>query len=351
MTSDRWESAAFKTRVDQVLRRFVAEEAERFAEIDPALEPVAGQLEAAVADGKRLRAAFCYWGWRAVGQPDSDALVRAAASMELVHAAAVVHDDLIDDSPLRHGRPTAHIALRGAVRRRPRAVAAARSLAMLVGDLLMGMAGELFTTSGLPAAYLARARPLWAVLARELIAGECLEILRTGAEPDTGASLKVIRYKTAKYTVEQPLLIGGALAGAGGRLREGYSAYGLPLGEAFQLRDDVLGLFGDPEATGKANADDVRGHRPTALLAETWRSAGTEDRERLRALMGQRSLNGEELDSVRATMRRLKAPDRVEGMIAARVEEALDALQELNVPAPAEAALTALAHSASARLS
>ncbi|MEW1830416.1 polyprenyl synthetase family protein [Streptomyces sp. NPDC088196] len=351
MASERWEPAAFKSRVDRVLQSFVAEEAERFAEIDPALEPVAGQLEAAVVDGKRLRAAFCYWGWRAVGQPDSDALVRAAASMELVHAAAVVHDDLIDDSPLRHGRPTAHIALRAAVRRRPRAVAAARSLAMLVGDQLMGMAGQLFTTSGLPAAYLGRARPLWAVLARELIAGECLEILRTGAEPDTAASLKVIRYKTAKYTVEQPLLIGGALAGAGARLREGYSAYGLPLGEAFQLRDDLLGLFGDPEHTGKANADDVRGHRPTALLAETWRAAGAEDRERLRALMGQRGLDGAELDAVRETMRRLKAPDRVEGMIAARVEEALDALQEMNVPAPAEAALTALAHSATVRLS
>jgi geranylgeranyl diphosphate synthase type I len=351
MASERWEPAAFKSRVDRVLQRFVAEEAERFAEIDPALEPVAGQLEAAVVDGKRLRAAFCYWGWRAVGQPDSDALVRAAASMELVHAAAVVHDDLIDDSPLRHGRPTAHIALRAAVRRRPRAVAAARSLAMLVGDQLMGMAGQLFTTSGLPAAYLGRARPLWAVLARELIAGECLEILRTGAEPDITASLKVIRYKTAKYTVEQPLLIGGALAGAGGRLREGYSAYGLPLGEAFQLRDDLLGLFGDPEHTGKANADDVRGHRPTALLAETWRAAGAEDRERLRALMGQRGLDRAELDAVRETMRRLKAPDRVEGMIIARVEEALDALQEMNVPAPAEAALTALAHSATVRLS
>jgi geranylgeranyl diphosphate synthase type I len=286
-----------------------------------------------------------------VGQPDSDALVRAAASMELVHAAAVVHDDLIDDSPLRHGRPTAHIALRSAVRRRPRAVAAARSLAMLVGDLLMGMAGQLFTTSGLPAAYLARARPLWAVLARELIAGECLEILRTGAEPDTAASLKVIRYKTAKYTVEQPLLIGGALAGAGGRLRDGYSAYGLPLGEAFQLRDDVLGLFGNPDHTGKANADDVRGHRPTALLAETWRRAGAEDRERLRALMGQRGLDGTGLHAVRELMRRLKAPDRVEGMITARVEEALDALHELDVPAPAEAALTVLAHSAAVRLS
>ncbi|CAM5232970.1 polyprenyl synthetase family protein [Streptomyces xanthochromogenes] len=349
--SDRWEPAAFKARVDEVLRHFVAAEADELSAIDPLLGPVAGQLEAAVADGKRLRSAFCYWGWRAVGQPDSDALVRAAASMELVHAAAVVHDDLIDDSPLRHGRPSAHIALRGAVRRRPRAVAAARSLAMLVGDLLMSLAGQLFATSGLPAAYLARARPLWSLLARELIAGECLEILRTGAPPDISASLKVIRYKTAKYTVEQPLLIGAALAGAGERLRQGYSAYGLPLGEAFQLRDDLLGLFGDPERTGKANSDDVRGHRPTALLAETWRLADAGERERLGSLLGRRDLDEEGLDEVRAVMRGLKAPDRIELMIGERVDEALTVLGTLNAPAPATAALTALARSAAIRLS
>ncbi|MEW2114680.1 polyprenyl synthetase family protein [Streptomyces sp. NPDC005474] len=351
MTYDRWEPTAFKVRVDEVLQPFVAQEADRFAAIDPLLGPVAEQLEAAVADGKRMRAAFCYWGWRAAGQPDSKALVRAAASMELVHAAAVVHDDLIDDSPLRHGRPTPHVALRGAVRRRPRAVATARSLAMLVGDLLMSLAGQLFTTSGLPAAYLARARPLWSVLARELIAGECLEILHTGAEPDVTASLKVIRYKTAKYTVEHPLLIGGALAGAGERLREGYSAYGLPLGEAFQLRDDLIGLFGDPERTGKANADDVRGQRPTALLAETWRTAGDGDREQLRALLGRRDADGEALHAVREVMSRLKTPDRVEDMITARVEEALGALHELDTPPHAATALTALAHSATIRLS
>ncbi|GGV30685.1 polyprenyl synthetase family protein [Streptomyces spectabilis] len=349
MRADRWEPETFKNRTDEVLRRFVAQEADQFAAIDPLLTPVAEQLEAAVADGKRLRAAFCYWGWRTVGQPDSDALVRAAASMELVHAAAVVHDDLIDDSPLRHGRPTAHVALRGAVRRRPRADAAARSLAMLAGDLLMALAGQLFATSGLPAAYLARARPLWSVMARDLVAGECLEILRTGAGPDTTASLKVIRYKTAKYTVEQPLLIGGALAGAGAALRECYSAYGLPLGEAFQLRDDLLGLFGDPRRTGKANADDVRGQRPTALLAETWRLAGADDRERLRALLGRRRLDTDALDAVREVMRRLKAPDRIEDMISARVEEALGALHELNVPAHAAAALAALAQSAAVR--
>ncbi|MFH8611551.1 polyprenyl synthetase family protein [Streptomyces sp. NPDC018029] len=349
MTYDLWEPTGFKTRVDDVLKRFVAEEADRFAAVDPLLDPVAGQLEAAVADGKRLRAAFCYWGWRAVGQPDSDALVRAAAAMELVHAAAVVHDDLIDDSPLRHGRPTAHLALRGAVRRRPRRDAAARSLAMLVGDLLMALAGELFAASGLPAAYLARARPLWTVMARELIAGECLEILRTGAVPDTDASLKVIRYKTAKYTVEQPLLIGGALAGAGTGLRDGFRAYGLPLGEAFQLRDDLLGLFGDPEVTGKANADDVRAHRPTALLAETWRLADDDERERLRALLGRPDPGGESLEEVREVMRRLGAPARVEDMIGARVEEALDVLHELALPPYADTALTALARSAALR--
>ncbi|MFF3485710.1 polyprenyl synthetase family protein [Streptomyces sp. NPDC002701] len=353
MTADRWEPVAFKARVDEVLRRFVAQEADEFAAIDPVLDPVAGQLEAAVANGKRLRAAFCYWGWRAVGQPDSDALVRAAASMELVHAAAVVHDDLIDDSPLRHGQPTAHIALRDTVVRRPGADAdtAARSLAMLVGNLLMALAGQLFATSGLPAAYLVRARPLWSVMARELIAGECLEILRTGAGPDTGASLKVIRYKTAKYTVEQPLLIGGALAGASGRLREGYSSYGLPLGEAFQLRDDLLGLFGDAELTGKANADDLRGQRPTALLAETWRLAGDSERKLLRALLGRGDLDGDGLEAVREVMRRLRAPDRIEDMIRARVDEALDALRGLDVPTQAATALTVLAHSVTARLS
>lgn len=349
MTPER--SEPLKIRVDEVLHQFVAREAERFVAIDPALGAVAEQLEAAVADGKRMRAAFCYWGWRAAGQPESEALVRAAASMELVHAAAVVHDDLIDDSALRHGRPTAHLALRGAVRHRPRAGTAARSLAMLVGDLLMGLAGQLFATSGLPAAYLARARPLWSELARELIAGECLEILRTGTEPDTTASLKVIRYKTAKYTVEQPLLIGGALAGASDRLREGYSAYGLPLGEAFQLRDDLLGLFGEPERTGKANADDVTGHRPTALLAETWRMAGDDDRALLRAHLGRQDPDGEGLRAVREVMCRLKAPDRVEDMIAVRVEEALGALHELDVPPHADAALTALAHSAAVRSS
>ncbi|MDT0611190.1 polyprenyl synthetase family protein [Streptomyces lancefieldiae] len=367
--SDCWDPAAFKTRVDGVLRAFLDEEAGHFAAVDDALAPVAEQLRNAAGHGKRLRAAFCYWGWRAAGQPDSDALVRAAASMELVHAAAIVHDDLIDDSGLRHGLPTAHVALEAVLaaasktRRHPaprtpgeardddRPVrAAARSLAMLVGDHLMALAGQLFVTSGLPAAYLARARGLWAVLARELVAGECLEILHTGGPPDTGTSLKVVRYKTAKYTVEHPLLIGGLLAGATPALRDTYSAYGLPLGEAFQLRDDLLGLFGDPERTGKAGLDDLRAHRPTALLAETWQAADASQRELLADLLGRSDLDGTHLRDVRDLMLELKAPQRVERMILARVERATRALDHAGTPPHARRALRELARRATDRI-
>ncbi|MFB6550524.1 polyprenyl synthetase family protein [Streptomyces sp. NPDC056405] len=350
--TDGWDPAAFRTRVDGALRSFLDEEAGHLVAVDDALAPVAEQLRNAAGHGKRLRAAFCYWGWRAAGQPDSEALVRAAAAMELVHAAAVVHDDLIDDSALRHGLPTAHVALEAVLTRdgRCRARGAARSLAMLVGDHLMALAGQLFATSGLPAAYLARARGLWAALARELIAGECLEILHTGSRPDTGTSLKVVRYKTAKYTVEHPLLIGGLLAGAPTALRDTYSAYGLPLGEAFQLRDDLLGLFGDPAHTGKAGLDDLRAHRPTALLAETWRAADASQRERLRQVLGRSDLDGNHLREVRDLMLELKAPQRVERMIVARVERATRALDAAGTSPQARRALRELAQRATARI-
>ncbi|WP_328564352.1 polyprenyl synthetase family protein [Streptomyces coelicoflavus] len=350
--SDRWDQAGLKARVDRVLRSFLDEEAGHLSAVDEALAPVADQLLKAAGHGKRLRAAFCYWGWRAAGQPESDALVRAAASMELVHAAAIVHDDLIDDSRLRHGLPTAHVALEAVLTRdgRPDAGTAARSLAMLVGDHLMVLAGRLFTTSGLPAAYLARARDLWAALARELIAGECLEILHTGGSPDTETSLKVVRYKTAKYTVEHPLLIGGLLAGAAPALRDTYRAYGLPLGEAFQLRDDLLGLFGEQERTGKAGLDDLRAHRPTALLAETWKAADASQRDHLRSLLGRGDLDATHLHDVRRLMLELKAPQRVEQMIAGRVERAVRALDAPGTPPQARRALRELAQQATDRV-
>ena len=154
------------------------------------------------------------------------------------------------------------------------------------------------------------------MLARELVAGECLEILHTGGRPDPRASLKVIRYKTAKYTVEHPLHIGGALAGAPRDLRAAFSAYGLPLGEAFQLRDDLLGLFGDPGRTGKANADDITRHTgPPPCSRTTWQHAPPDRRAEAAArCSGARELGrGRAGRRVREIMQRCRRPGPCRG--------------------------------------
>ena len=334
---------SLKPRVDAALLEFVEHETGQLELIDGRLAPVGARLRDAVAGGKRIRAAFCYWGWRACGQADTEAAVRAAASMELVHAAAVTHDDLIDASALRRGAPSAHIALLDAVPDSPDREWAAKSLAMLVGDLLMSWAGQLFATCGLPAAYLARARPLWAVLARELIAGECLEILHTGVSESPEDSLRIIRYKTAKYTVEHPLQIGGRLGGASPALLRAFTAYGVPLGEAFQLRDDLLAVYGDPASTGKSNLDDLTGARPTALIALALRGGTPDDRAELLGLLGRADLAAADLERIRKILERSGARQRVEQLIAQRTRAAHAALARAPLPTAAASALHDLA--------
>jgi geranylgeranyl diphosphate synthase type I len=186
-------------------------------------------------------------------------------------------------------------------------------------------------------------------LARELIAGECLEILGTGATPDLAESLKVVRYKTAKYTVEQPLLIGGALGGAAPRLQKAFSAYGIPLGEAFQLRDDLLGVFGDPARIGKSTLDDLRAGRPTALLAETYNACDDVQRKQLRTLLDQSDPGADELRELCDLMTTVGAPGRIERMISERVENATRALAAVDPPPYAAQALTELAQAATER--
>ncbi|WP_445403084.1 polyprenyl synthetase family protein [Streptomyces sp. LE64] len=330
---------ALKVRVDAALEEFARHETALLVAVDPELEPLGEQLRAIVGRGKRLRAAFYYWGWRAAGRPDGDGIVRAAAAVELVHAAAVVHDDLIDRSAVRHGLPTAHRALapRAGVRaRRTGRAAAGRALALLAGDLLIAWSAQLFGACGLPGAYLARARPLWATLARELVAGECLEVLRTGADgdpvragdgDDCARSLQIVRYKTAKYTVEHPLHLGGVLGGAPPELVSAFSRYGLPLGEAFQLRDDLLGVFGCPGTTGKSNLDDLRGAKPTVLSTLMRRGATDAERRELGVLLaGGGALGPDELARYREIAERTGARRGVEALISARAATAAEAV-------------------------
>lgn len=335
-----YDHGAFKARVDKALDEFVRQETAELTAIHDDLAPVATQLAAAISGGKRLRAAFCYWGWRAAGQADCDEMVRAAASMELLHSAAIVHDDIIDESHTRRGVPTAHIALRTAIADPEQRDFRAGALAILVGDLLMGWAGQLFTGSGLPGAYLGRTKKLWATLGRELIAGECLEIMATGAA--TEHSLKIIRFKTAKYSVERPLHLGAALGGASPGLLGTFTDYGVPLGEAYQLKDDLLGVYGDPRKTGKSNTDDVRGRKPTALVSTALLEAGSADRAELEELLGRPDPGPDDLLAVQRLLDGTGARERIEEMIRDRAELAARAVERRRLPQEAAEALLAL---------
>ncbi|SEG88460.1 geranylgeranyl diphosphate synthase, type I [Thermomonospora echinospora] len=317
-----------RVRVDRTLEKFVESEVAALVALEAELAPVAEQARVSVAGGKRIRPAFCYWGWRAAGQPDAEPMVRAAASLELVHAAAIVHDDIIDRSPLRRGRATAHERL-------------GDSLAIMIGDLLLTWAGELFHTSGLPRTFLARAVSAWTAMGRELIAGECLEILRTGAAPDVSRSMQVVRFKTGSYTIEWPLRIGAVLGGAAPAVLEALAAYARPLGEAFQLRDDLWGVFGDPADTGKSSLDDLAGRKPTALLALTLERACAEDRARLQELL-RAPIQDAEAARIRQIMRRSGTPDQVRQMIDDRAAAARAALERVRLPPEAQGALTRL---------
>jgi geranylgeranyl diphosphate synthase, type I len=384
---------AFRRRIDAYLHRLADQEEAELLRLSAELAPLCAQLRSSLTRGKRLRAAFLYWGWRAAGQPDCDGVIKAAAAMELVHAAACTHDDIIDNSRLRHGVPTAHAAFaeagaarwgtagphsdsvrRGSERsapgrqkrsdpvpqkrsatvrqKRPDPVRQERSaaLAMMLGDLLMGYAAQAFATCGLPGAYVARTVPLWSMMLRETVAGEFLEVLHTGSDtPGVAESLEVARYKTAKYTVERPLHMGATLGGAPRRVMDAFTAYGLPLGEAFQLRDDLIGTFGDPAETGKSNLDDLRDRKPTALLATTFSLLAPDDRRLLEKILGNPAPDEADAAAVRRLMDECGARRRVEEMIADRMTAARGALDRVALPWEVRAALGELVASAAER--
>jgi geranylgeranyl diphosphate synthase type I len=260
----------FKTRVDHTLTAFVDRQRTLFAAMGPDLAELADAASSFVAGGKRLRPQFCFAGWLvAGGSADEPAIVPAAASLEWLQGSALVHDDLMDGSDTRRGRPSVHRAFEAVHRAEDREgdpVGFGASVAVLLGDLMLSWCDELFRTSDLPTVPAALA--YLDLCKTEVVAGQFLDVLgQTRATLSVEEAMRVVRFKSAKYTVERPLHMGAALAGAGDDLIDALSAVALPLGEAFQLRDDVLGVFGDPAVTGKPAGDDLREGKRTVLVA------------------------------------------------------------------------------------
>jgi geranylgeranyl diphosphate synthase type I len=339
-------------RVEARLAAVLDERAASLSVVGPELVALSEAARRIVLNGgKRLRPRFAYWGWRSVrpAADDDSGLVAAAASLELLHSCALVHDDLMDASSTRRGHPSAHAAFAALHRAKGWAGDGAvfgSAAAILLGDLLLAWADALFSCARVSA-------PAGAVYdeTRQLVmAGQYLDVLvqaRGGFSPDD--ALRVVEFKTSKYTVEGPLHLGAAAAGAAPEVFAALTAYALPIGEAFQLRDDVLGVWGDPAETGKPAGDDLREGKRTLLVALAMQRATPAQADLLRQGLGHRGLDARRVHLLREVIVDTGALDDVEHRIATRTAEARAGLQDAPIAEDARAALDALAVAATQR--
>lgn len=347
--------------VDAALKDFFAERRAEAAAFGPDFAATVAELESYVLrGGKRIRPAFAWLGWIGAGgdprDPVAAAVLSACAGFELLHASGLIHDDIIDASRTRRGHPAAHVTY--AQRHRARRFsgdpeAFGTGTAILIGDLALIWADVLVRASGLPADAQARVSPVWSAVRSEVMYGQLLDLISQARDDeDIDAALRINQYKTASYTVERPLQFGAAIAGADADLIAAYRAFGADIGIAFQLRDDLLGVFGDPAVTGKPSGDDLREGKRTVLLATALQRADEHDPDAaafLRAKIGT-NLSEEDLARVRATLIDVGAVEHIERQIEFRAERALAVLEASSATSPAKQQLAEMAIKATQRI-
>jgi geranylgeranyl diphosphate synthase type I len=324
--------------------------------IDAAVETLQG--------GKRLRARFSHAGWRAVarvadtGAVESESVWDLCAALEIFQSAALVHDDLIDNSDTRRGRPAAHRDLQHRHSDRSwagDAEAFGRSAAILLGDLLISWSDDLLEQALAQHPHAASVRAVYARMRTDVTIGQFLDIAEESAwriSPDdehVERALRVVSLKSARYSIEQPLALGAALAGADAAQLSALRAFGHPIGMAFQLRDDILGVFGDASVTGKPAGDDLREGKRTVLIALARQQLDASARDRLDHLLGDPALDEEQVAELQATISASGAREHIERMIDGYVADADRALDGADLDHASVADMRELARAATAR--
>ncbi|MGH2740054.1 MAG: polyprenyl synthetase family protein [Actinomycetota bacterium] len=318
-------------KIDDELDRFV-EEQRKASAVEAGLGVVVDELARIVeAGGKRLRPLFCCLGHLAAGGEVDDKLIRAASALELLHTFAIVHDDVMDRSLTRRRQPASWLHLADEHRRegfRGDASVFGISAAILVGDLALVLADHVLLDSGFPAERLLPALDRYDRMRTEVVSGQFLDVLAASrGTADEEEARRIAVRKAGGYTVEGPLQIGALLSAPSEDLLAGLSAYGVPLGEAFQIRDDVLGVFGEPEETGKDRESDLREGKRTVLLAKAMAAASPEDRAFLEARVGKPGLSPDEVDRMRGI---IEASGALAGTLALVDELAVRAKQAID---------------------
>ncbi len=315
-------------------------------DLDPALATVADALAGASGGGKRLRPALLRWSFAAHGGGDSDRVLGPAVALELVHTCALVHDDVLDNADERRGRPSVHAAFaaRHATGWTGDAASYGRAAAILLGDVALAAADGEFLTAEVGAAPLRRAHAAFTRLRVEVMAGQFLDV-DAAARRDGGRerALRVATLKSARYSVGRPLELGALLAGADDAAASRMLAVGDPVGRAFQLRDDLLGVFGDTAVTGKPAASDLAEGKRTLLVAEALARLDAAGRDELEAGLGDPRLDAAAADRLRGLLEVSGARAAVEAQLDAELAAADAAVAACGLDAPAREDLRALA--------
>jgi geranylgeranyl diphosphate synthase type I len=361
------ESKVLLDLVQKSLDDFCDERQSEFSQISSDLTVIPSYTKSLLAGGKRFRALFCYWSWVAAldvastrqtqeqRTASTEAMVGICSALEMFHAAALVHDDLLDQSDTRRGEPAVHKRFEALHTSQGFAGSPERfglAGSVLVGDMMLGWSSEIFGQALLnsPSSEIeSHCREEFSKMRIEVMAGQYLDVLEENAAPirsvdeAVGRANRVILYKTAKYSIEAPLLIGAAFAGADPATLRGLSAFGIPLGMAFQLRDDILGVFGDPAVTGKPIGDDLREGKRTVLVALTRQSLMPSVGKIFDELLSDRSADPEQIVFLQQTIKGSGALAKTEQMIEELANESLAALEQLQLEPAAKKMLRELA--------
>lgn len=342
-------SDTLRQRVDAELARLVDRMWKELP--DEGLVPWLQILRSFVVEGgKRMRAVFCYLGFRGAGGDANAHSVIAAAALELFQACLLIQDDIIDRSALRRGRPTLHRQLAAGKSERGGASgvdAYGQSIALILSNVCLGWGWELLGQSIAKPECAVAVQALFNRMLIDVNYGQGLEMFLMAERGfSVRRGLAVARYKTGTYTVEGPLQVGATLAGASPELHRAYAEIGLPAGEAFQLRDDLLGVFGPPDSTGKSNIDDLREGKPTVLISLALERTSAAQAARLQTQYGRPDLDSAGAEELRELIRATGAVAAVEEMIEERARRALSGLERAPMDAAAREALAALIKSA-----
>jgi len=362
-------SQAFRDAVSAEISAFVREQSSVLDSMGPELVPVHLMASQMLCGGKRMRPAFCVWGYvAAAGIPTNEELkplLSAAGSLDVLHVSALIHDDLMDSSDLRRGRPAAHRqfeALHANAGWLGDSAAFGKAGAILLGDLLVMWSAQMLHGAGVEQSALERALPIVEAMRTEVTCGQYLDMvaqahplrkrapaigsLRPTIELALDDASRVVEYKAARYTVQRPCQMGAAIGGGDDELYFALGAYGSPLGRAFQFRDDLLGVFGDPKVTGKPAGDDLREGKRTVLVAHAYAHAGDAGQKLLLQRLGDPGLDEAGISELQRVIVESGAREAVESMINEYHERALKALHDTEISEEGRAGLTAMAEAA-----